>query len=120
MAPRIHGPSQGPAQGGSQPGLASAPAPGCLVAHRVPPGHPSDSASVVPCLAQGQRAMARRAPGPKRQSHAGAGDLGRDDAVVRQGLPPRGILTVGLPTTGEPSKTKPSAPDIEGILQEAG
>jgi len=42
LAPIIKGKSNGPAQFGRKPGLASEPAPGCIFANLVPQGTPSD------------------------------------------------------------------------------
>ena len=120
IAPIIKGKSNCPAQFGRKPGLASEPATGFIFANLVPPGNPSDSDYVVPLIDKVQRAMARSGTGPKRQIHSVAGDLGLNDAVVRQALHTRGILTVGIPKTVEPIKTNPSAPDIYGILNDAG
>ena len=120
IAPIIKGKSNCPAQFGRKPGLASEPATGFIFANLVPPGNPSDSHYVVPLIDKVQRAMARSETGPKRQIHSVAGDLGLNDAVVRQALHTRGILTVGIPKTVEPIKTNPSAQDVWDILNEAG
>jgi len=49
-----------------------------------------------------------------------AGDLGLNDAVVRQALYARGILTVGSPKTVEPMEPHLSAQDVWNILKAAG
>jgi Transposase DDE domain len=120
IAPILKGKSNCPAQFGRKPGLASEPATGFIFANLVPPGNPSDSHYVVPLIDKVQRAMARSAIGPKYQIHSVAGDLGLNDAVVRQALHARGILTVGIPKTVEPIKTNPSAQDVYDILTETG
>jgi hypothetical protein len=120
MAPRIKGKSHGPAQFGRKPGIASEPATGFLFATLVPTGNPSDPSDVLPLLAKVQRARERSQTGPQRQLHAVAGELGLNDAVVRQALQARGMLTVGIPTTVEPIKTNPRAQDVFDLLTEAG
>jgi hypothetical protein len=116
----IKGKSNGPAQFGRKPGIASEPATGFIFAPLVPPGNPRDPSSVLPLLDKVQRAIERSQTGPQRQRHAVAGDLGLNDAVVRQALHARGMLTVGLPKTVEPIKTNPSAQAVFAILTEAG
>ena len=49
-----------------------------------------------------------------------AGDLGINDAALRQALHERGILTVGIPKTVEPIAPDPSAEEVRDILNEAG
>ena len=120
IAPIIKGKSNCPAQCGRKPGLASEPATGFIFANFVPPGNPSDSNSVVPLIAKVQRAIEPIQTGPKRQIHSVAGDRGLNEAVVRQALHARGILTVGIPTTVEPLEAHPSAQDILDILNAAG
>jgi hypothetical protein len=69
---------------------------------------------------KGQQAIERIQTGPKRQSHAVAGERGLKDVVVRQALHTRGIRTVGIPKPVEPIKPTPSAQDVLNILPEAG
>jgi hypothetical protein len=64
--------------------------------------------------------MKQNQTGPRRQIHSVAGDLGLNDPLVRQALHARGILTVGIPKTIEPTPTHPSAQDVFTILTEAG
>jgi hypothetical protein len=120
IAPIIKGKSNCPAQFGRKPGLASEPATGFIFANLVPPGNPTDSSYVVPLLDKVQRAIERLQTGPKRQIHSVAGDLGLNDAGVRQALHARGILTVGIPTTVAPIEAHPSAQDVLDILNAAG
>ena len=120
IAPIVKGKSNCPAQFGRKPGLASEPATGFIFANLVPQGNPSDPSYVLPLLDKVQRAMARSQTGPQRQIHSVAGDLGFNDASLRQALHARGILTVGIPKTVEPIKTNPSAQDVFNILTEAG
>jgi hypothetical protein len=120
VAPIIKGKSNCPAQFGRKPGIASEPATGFIFATLVPTGNPSDPSYVLPLLDKVQRAIERSQTGPQRQIHSVAGDLGLNDAVVRQALHARGILTVGIPKTVEPIKTNPSAQDVFDILTEAG
>jgi hypothetical protein len=120
IAPIVKGKSNCPAQFGRKPGLASEPATGFIFANLVPQGNPSDPSYVLPLLDKVQQAIERSQTGPHRQIHSVAGDLGLHDAVVRQALHTRGILTVGIPKTVEPIKTNPGAQDIFNILTEAG
>jgi hypothetical protein len=120
IAPIVKGKSNCPTQFGRKPGLASEPATGFIFANLVPQGNPSDPSYVLPLLDKVQQAIERSQTGPQRQIHAVAGDLGLNDAVVRQALHTRGILTVRIPKTVEPIKTNPSAQDVFNILTEAG
>jgi Transposase DDE domain len=120
IAPIIKGKSNCPAQFGRKPGIASEPASGFIFANRVPPGNPSDCSYVLPLLDKVQHATQRVGVGPTPQIHSVAGDLGINDPLVRQALHARGMLTVGIPKTIEPTPTNPSAQDILDILNEAG
>ena len=120
IAPIVKGKSNCPAQFGRKPGLASEPATGFIFANLVPQGNPSDPSYVLPLLDKVHQAIERSQTGSQRQIHSVAGDLGLHDAVVRQALHTRGILTVGIPKTVEPIKTNPSAQDVFNILTEAG
>ena len=120
IAPIIKGKSNCPAQFGRKPGLASEPATGFIFATLVPQGNPSDPSYVLPLIDKVHSAIERVCTGPKRQIHSVAGDLGLNEAGVRQALDARGILTVGIPKTFEPIETHPSAQDILDILNAAG
>lgn len=120
IAPIIKGKSNCPAQFGRQPGIASEPASGFIFATLVPTGNPSDGSSVLPVLEKVQHATQRVGRGPTPQLHSVAGALGINAPLVRQALHARGILTVGMPKTIEPTPTNPSAQHILDILNEAG
>ena len=120
IAPIIKGKSNCPAQFGRKPGIASEPASGFIFANLVPTGNPSDGSYVLPLLDKVQHATQRVGRGPTPQLHSVAGDLGINDPLVRQALHERGILTVGIPKTIEPTPTNPSAQYILDILNEAG
>jgi hypothetical protein len=120
IAPIVKGKSNCPAQFGRKPGIASDPASGFIFANLVPKGNPSDFSYVLPLLDKVQHAIERIRIGPHRQIHSVAGDLGINDPLVRQALHERGILTVGIPKTIEPTQINPSAQDILDILNEAG
>lgn len=120
IAPSIKGTSNCPAQFGRKPGLVSEPAPGFIFANLVPPGNPSDPSYVLPLLDKVQHAIERSHTGPPRPIHSVAGALGLNDAVVRQALHARGIVTVGIPKPVEPIKTDLNAQDVFTILTEAG
>jgi energy-coupling factor transporter ATP-binding protein EcfA2 len=120
IAPIVKGKSNCPAQFGRKPGIVSEPATGFIFANLVPTGNPSDPSYVLPLIDKVQHAIERIQTGPQRQIHSVAGDLGLNDAVVRQALHARGILTVGIPKTVEPMETNLSAQDVWHILNEAG
>jgi hypothetical protein len=120
IAPIIKGKSNCPAQFGRKPGIASEPATGFIFATLVPPGNPSDPSYVLPLLDKVQRAIEHIRTGPKWQVHSVAGDLGLNDAALRQALHARSILTVGIAKTVEPIEVHPSAQEVLDILNEAG
>jgi len=120
MAPMIKGKSNGPAQFGRKPGIASDPATGFIFANRTPQGNPSDASDGLPLIAKVQSAIERVQRGPKRQIHSVASDLGLNDPLLRQAFHARGMLTVGIPRTIEPIEPHPSARDVFNILTEAG
>jgi hypothetical protein len=120
IAPIVKGKSNCPAQFGRKPGIVSEPATGFIFANLVPTGNPSDPRYVLPLIDKVQHAIERIQTGPQRQIHSVAGDLGLNDAVVRQALHARGILTVGIPKTVEPMETNLSAQDVWNILNAAG
>ena len=120
IAPILKGKSNCPAQFGRKPGIASDPATGFLFANRVPEGHPSDSSYVLPLLAKVQRAIAHGKTPQRLRVHSVAGDLGINDAALRQGLHAQGLLTVGIPKTIEPIKAPPSPEEILALLNVAG
>jgi hypothetical protein len=120
LAPLRKGTSHGPAQLGTQPGSASAPATGLIWANLVPQGPPSDPRYGRPVRDKVQSAIDRVRTGPTRQMHSVASALGRTDPCWRQALHERGILTVGLPQTMEPITPQPSAQDVLPIRHEAG
>ena len=93
----------------------SEPATGFIFATRVPAavrcqlcGPPAD---------QVQRAIDR--VGASAGKSTVAGDLGINDATVRQTLHERGILTIGIPQVA-PIDPKPTAEAIRSILTDAG
>src|SRR5499426_3096124 len=120
IAPIIKGKSNCPAQFGRKPGIASEPATGFIFATRVPEGNPNDTSYVLPLLDKVQSAIERVRTTPKLRLHAVAGDLGVNDAALRQALHARGILTVGIPQNVQPIDPNPSAEEVGAILTEAG
>ena len=89
----------------------------------LPPGYQpairTMASYVVPLLDQVQRAIDRVGARKRRQVHSVAGDLGINDATVRQTLHERGILTIGIPQTVAPIDPKPTAEAIRSILTDA-
>jgi hypothetical protein len=120
IAPILKGKSHCPAQCGRTIGLRSEPASGCIFAHRVPKGNPSDPSSVLPRLDKVQQAL-DLVTAPKRwQIHSLGGALGVHDAERRHALHARGILPVGIPTTVEPINPTPSQQEVRDILNASG
>ncbi len=120
IAPIIKGKSNCPAQFGRKTGIVSEPATGFIFANRVPEGNPSDPNYVSPLLDKVQHALDLVA-GPKRlRVHSLGGDLGVNDATLRDTLHQRGILTVGIPTTVEPINPTPSQQEVADILNASG
>lgn len=120
IAPILKGKNNCPAQFGRKPGIASDPATGFIFANRVPAGNPSDPSYVLPLLDKVQSAIERVQITPKLRFHSVAGDLGINDAALRQALHARGILTVGIPKSVQPIAPNPSAEEVRDILNEAG
>ena len=120
MAPILKGKSNCPAQFGRKPGIISEPTAGGIFATHLPPGHPSEASSVVPLVDKVQSTIARVTGQCKLASHSVASDLGANDPPVRQALPARGILTVGIPKTVEPIHPQPTPQAILDALKAAG
>jgi hypothetical protein len=120
IAPILKGKSNCPAQFGRKPGIMSDPATGFIFANRVPQGNPSDPSYVLPLLAKVQRAVECVKTPQRLRVHSVAGDLGINDAALRQALHERGILTVGIPKTVEPIKANPGPEEVLDLLNAAG
>src|SRR5215475_10252959 len=120
IAPILKGKSNCPVQFGRKPGIASEPATGFIFATRVPEGNPSDPSYGLPLLDKVQSAIDRVQTTPKLRLHSVAGDLGVNDAALRQALHARGMLTVGIPQSVKPIAPNPSAEEVGAILTEAG
>lgn len=120
IAPMIKGKSNCPAQFGRKPGIISEPATGYLFANLTPQGNPSDESYVLPLIDKVEQAIGRVKQGPKRSIHSLAGDLGVNDAVLRQTLHERHILSLGIPKTVAPINPHPNAQEILDMLNEAG
>jgi hypothetical protein len=120
MAPIMKGQSHCPAPLGRTPGRISEPTAGFLLATAVPVGNPSDPSYGWPLLDKVQHAIAR-VSGPKTPAIPSvAGALGVNDAALRQALHDRGMLSGGIPQTGEPIHPEPSPADLGHLLNEAG
>ena len=120
IAPIMKGKSNCPAQFGRKPGLLSEPTAGFIFATAVPVGNPTDASDVLPLLDKAQHAIERVTTPQPPVIHSVAGDLGVNDAALRQALHARGILSVGIPKTLEPINPKPSPEEILHLLNEAG
>lgn len=120
IAPIMKGKSNCPAQFGRKPGIISEPTAGFIFAMHLPVGNPTDTSDVLPLLDQVQHASARVSEPKTPAIHSVAGDLGVNDAALRQALHARGILSVGIPKTVEPINPEPSPEEILSLLNEAG
>lgn len=120
IAPILKGKSNCPAQFGRKTAIVSEPASGFIFAHRVPAGNPSDPSYVLPMLDKVQHAMDLVACRKRLRLHSLGGDLGLNDAQLRQALHTRGILTVGIPTSVEPINPTPSQQEVRDILNASG
>ncbi len=120
IAPIIKGKSNCPAQFGRKTGILSDPACGYIFANRVPKGNPSDPSYVLPMLDKVQQAIDLVTSPQRFKVHSLGGDLGLNDAELRQALQGRGILTVGIPTTIEPINPTPSSEEVLDILNTSG
>jgi len=120
IAPIMKGKSNCPAQFGRKTGVLSEPASGFIFAYRVPQGNPSDPSYVVPMLDKVQHAIDRITAANRVRVHSLGGDLGVNDAALRQALHDRGILTVGIPTSVEPINPTPSQQEVRDILNASG
>ena len=120
LAPLCQGTRHGPAPCGRKPGMVAEPAAGLLLAVHLPGGHPSDASSVPPLVDHVQPASARVATGPIPAIRSLAGELACHDAAVRAARHAHGMLTVGIPTTGEPLTPFPAPADVLRMLNDAG
>jgi hypothetical protein len=120
IAPMMKGKSNCPAQFGRKPGLLSEPTAGFIFATAGPVGNPTDASYVLPLLDKAEHAIDRVTAPQTPAIHSVAGDLGVNDAALRQALHARGILSVGIPKTVEPINPKPSPEEILHLLNEAG
>jgi hypothetical protein len=120
IAPILKGKSNCPAQFGRKTGIVSEPASGFIFANRVPAGNLSDPSYVLPMLDKVQHAMDLVACRKRLRLHSLGGDLGLNDAPLRQALHARGMLTVGIPTSVEPINPTPSQQEVRDILNASG
>jgi hypothetical protein len=120
IAPICKGKSNCPAQFGRKPGIIAEPAAGFIFALHLPVGNPSDASYVEPLVDKVEQTIARVRMRPTPAIHSLAGDLALNDAVMREALHARGILTVGIPKTVEPLPPSPSPENVPRILAEAG
>jgi len=120
IAPIVKGKSNCPAQFGRKSGILSEPASGFIFANQVPAGNPSDPSYVLPLLDKVQHALDLVASPHRLRVHSLGGDLGINDAELRQALHARGILTVGIPTSVAPINPAPSPEEVLDILNTSG
>lgn len=120
IAPIIKGKSNCPTQFGRKPGLLSEPTIGFIFALHVPAGNPDDASYVEPLVERTQAAIDRLKSTRKLAIHSVGGDMGINDANVRQFLHGRGILTVGIPTRVEPIDSTPDPEAVAAILAQSG
>jgi len=120
IAPIVKGKSNCPAQFGRKTGIMSEPASGFIFANRVPAGNPSDPSYVLPLLDKVQHAIDQVASPKGLRVLSLGGDLGINDAELRQALHARGILTVGIPASVAPINPAPSPEEVLDILNASG
>jgi hypothetical protein len=120
IAPILKGKSNCPVQFGRKPGIMSEPTAGFIFATHAPGGNPNDASYVVPLVDKVHHALRRVTTPRKLAIHSVAGDLGVNDATVRQALHERGILTVGIPKTIGPITPIPTPQEVLDLLNEAG
>jgi len=119
-APSCNGQSNCPTQLGRTPGISAAPATGFVCAAQLPVGNPSEGSYGLPLVDQGQTALSPVTPRSPPASPALAGDLALNEATLREPLPARGILTVGIPPTVEPLSPPPTPEAVQQLLTAAG
>jgi hypothetical protein len=119
-APICKGKSNGPTQFGRKPGIIAEPASGFIFAFQLPVGNPADSSYVLPLLDKVQHVLERISGCPTLAIHSLGGDLALNDPKLREALHARGILTVGIPRTGEPLPPVPTPEEVRRLLIEAG
>ncbi len=120
IAAIIKGKSNCPAQFGRKPGLLSEPTIGFIFALHLPVGNPDDVSYVEPLVDRTQAAIDRLTSFRQLAIHSVGGDMGINDAHVRQFLHDRSILTVGIPSCVEPINATPDPEAIAAILAESG
>jgi hypothetical protein len=120
LAPILKGKSNCPAQFGRKPGLISEPTAGCIFATLAPVGNPIDASYVLPLVDKVPHALKRLKVSPRLAIHSVAGDLGVNDATVRQVLHERGILTVGISQTIAPINPNLPPQEVLDLLNGAG
>jgi hypothetical protein len=120
IAPIVKGKSNCPTPFGRKAGILSEPASGFIFANQVPAGNPSDPSYVLPLLDKVQHALDLVVSPHRLRVHSLGGDLGINDAELRQALHARGILTVGIPTSVEPINPAPSPEEVLDILNASG
>lgn len=120
IAPILKGKSNCPAQFGRKPGLISEPTAGFIFATHAPVGNPVDASYVLPLVDKVQDALKRVKTPHRLAIHSVAGDLGVNDATVRQVLHERGILSVGIPQTTQAINPHPTPQEVLDLLNEAG
>jgi hypothetical protein len=119
IAPICKGNSNCPTQFGRKPGIIAEPAAGFIFALHLPVGNPSDARYVEPLVDKVEQAIARVKTRPVPAIHSLAGDLALNDAALREALPVRGILTVGIPHTITPFPPSPTPEEVLRSLDEA-
>lgn len=120
VAPILKGKSNCPTQFGRKPGLLSEPTIGFIFAVHLPAGNPDDASYVEPLVDRTQAAIARMTSSRQVAIHSVGGDMGLNDAKVRQALHKRGMLTVGIPTSVAPINPAPDPEMRAAILAESG
>tara|TARA_Y100000310_G_C20621244_1_gene783407 strand:- start:11 stop:952 length:942 start_codon:yes stop_codon:yes gene_type:complete len=117
IGPILKGKSNCPAQFGKKPGLIAEMATGFIFGLHLPPGNPDDASYMMPLMDQVQQAIEPMDRPRKPRIQSVAADLAFRQDPLRQQLHPRGILTVGIPSTTEPLPRRASPQQIQAVQQ---
>lgn len=121
IAPIKKGKSNCPCQLGKKPGILAEMASGFIFSFHLPCGNPDDVSYVRPLIASLEQTIERTATTPGKAPpviRSLAGDLGVNDARLRNELHHKGILTVGIPESIEPYAKDPNPEMIQAVLKD--
>lgn len=120
IAPIKKGKSNCPCQFGKKPGIIAEMATGFIFGMHVPEGNPDDASYVLPLVDSVTKALEQpldKAQDTRQTIRSVAGDLGVNNAELRETLHSRGILTVGIPQNIEPIPCEPTPSMLKEALE---